>query len=223
MAIPSGAEWFVRYSATSQILDKVECVTGDTADISFGSKSMLWQYMTGTIDRISIRTTGNRVRAARQLNIEATLTGISTEAPPTARGIEATLTWPTAGITSTIEENLGSLGSRISVTTDSTAGQFTVKIGTPLGDIPIKATPKIANGKVGVEITNIPASIPIPGLSASTIQAALDKVADRLTGEYPLGLKADSVQILADGARAHLSSSGTVAIAGADSTCYQNS
>ncbi len=223
VAVPAGAEWFVRYSATSQILDNIECVTGDTAAISFGSKSMLWQYITGTIDQIEIRTAGNRVRAARQLGIEATLTGISTANPPAAREIEATLTWPTAGITATIEENLGSLGSRISVSTDSSAGQFTIKIDTPLGDIPIKATPKVTNGKVGVEITNIPASIPIPGLSASTIQAALDKVADRLTGEYPLGLKADSVQILADGARAHLRSSGTVAIASADANCYQNS
>ncbi|WP_165611522.1 LmeA family phospholipid-binding protein [Mycobacteroides franklinii] len=220
---PGGAEWLVRHSATSLILDNVECVTGDTADIALGSKSMLWQYITGTIDEIGIRTAGNRVRAARQLRIEATFTSVSTATPQTARQVEATLTWPTAGITATIEENLGSLGSRISVSTDSSAGQFTVKIDTPLGDIPIKATPKITNGKVGVEITNIPASIPIPGLSASTIQAALDSVADRLTGEYPLGLQADSVEVLADGARAHLRSSGPVTIASTGSACYQNS
>lgn len=223
VAITLGSEWFVRQKATSQILAGIECVTGDTADVRLGSKSVLWQYLTGTIDTIGIRTAGNRIRAARQLSIEATLTGVSTDTPPTAREVEATLTWPTAGITATIEESLGSLGSRISVTTNRSAGQFNVKIDTPLGDIPIRATPKLTNGKVGVEITNLPTSIPIPGLSASTIQAALDKVADRLTGEYPLGLSADSVDILDNGARVHLRSSGTVAIASAESNCYQNS
>ncbi|WP_100514311.1 DUF2993 domain-containing protein [Mycobacteroides abscessus] len=223
VAIPGGAEWLVRYSATSQILRNVECVTGDTADATFGAKSMLWQYITGTIDKIEIHTAGHRVRAAQELSIDATLTGVSTADPPTAQEIEATLTWPTAGITATIAEHLGALGSRISVSTDSSAGQFTVKIDTPLGDVPIKATPKITNGKVGVEITNIPSSLPIPGLSASAIQTALDTVAERLTGEYPLGLKADSVEVLADGARAHLRSSGSITIASTGSACYQNS
>ncbi|WP_198541525.1 DUF2993 domain-containing protein [Mycobacteroides chelonae] len=222
VVIPGGAEWMVRHSATTQILSNIECVTGDTADVSLGSKTMLWQYITGTIDQIKIRTAGNRVRAAHQMDIEATLTGVSTADPPTAHEIEATLTWPTAGITATIEENLGVLGSRISVSTDGSTEEFVVKIDTPLGDVPIKAAPKIANGKVGVEITNIPTSIPIPGLSASAIQAALDKVADRLTGEYPLGLRADSVEVLPDGARAHLHSAGTVTIASTGSVCYQN-
>src|SRR6201997_2687631 len=60
-----GCELYARHRGTSVLEKVVECVAGDHASVSLGTRQLLLQLMTGNFPEISIETAGNQFREAK--------------------------------------------------------------------------------------------------------------------------------------------------------------
>lgn len=189
----AGAEVIARKIAADKLDTVIKCITQDDAStVSFSTTPpFLWQYLTSEFADISVSTGGTRIREATGMKADITLTDIKLEDTADSAGtigsLAATIAWTSDGIKQTVAENVPMIGDQITaVTTDASAGTMTIETK----DFSVSAKPTVNDGALGLEVVELQG-----GLLQSIAQTALNSLTDKLKDNYPLGIKADSVEV----------------------------
>ncbi|KUH97216.1 DUF2993 domain-containing protein [Mycobacterium sp. IS-3022] len=192
-------ELYARNRADNVVADVTSCVVEDDATASFGvMPPFLVQHMSGHYTNIHIETAGNQVRDAKGMKVELAIQDVRLEDTATSSGsvgsLVADITWSSEGIHQTITDSIPLIGSFVTgVTTNPSEG--TIELEGALGNIVTK--PTVADGGISLqvlELTGLGFTLP-----RETVQPALDAFTSELTQNYPLGVKADSVDVTEDG------------------------
>jgi len=213
-----GAEFYVRNTAEQAIDKTARCLVDDGASTSFGWRPLLMGYFSTGIGQLHVRTDGNQIRKAKKMAIDLTMTDVALDKGPagsvtTVGHTEVTVSWPTSGIAESAHGIMPPLGSMITSAEAAPAkGEITLKLA---GMLHVNIKPVIANGQVALKLAEMSAGI--PGLARDAVQPALDRFTKNAVGTYPLGLKADTVSVTANGLEVHLSSRNQTFKAGAGS------
>ncbi|MGV0731674.1 LmeA family phospholipid-binding protein [Mycolicibacter sinensis] len=217
-----GAELIARRIADNKVAKATECVVHDKATVSFGvTPPFLWQHFTGNYTNISIHTAGNQVKDAKQMTADLNISDVDLHGTGDSKGtigaLDATLTWPSAGIKETVQSMVPLLGNLVSdLKTNAQDGTVELKGAFGLATVVVK--PEVVNGGLSLKVQKL------TGLGALTlpresIQPELDRFARELTKRYPLGVRADSIQVTDTGVVARFSSRDA-AIPRSDDPCF---
>ncbi|BBY44430.1 hypothetical protein A5765_02025 [Mycolicibacterium celeriflavum] len=192
-------ELYARNRANNVVAGVTSCVVEDDATASFGvMPPFLIQHMSGHYTNIHIETAGNQIRDAKGMTVELSIQDVRLEDTATSSGsigsLVADITWSSEGIRQTITDSIPLIGSFVTgVTTNPSDG--TIELEGALGTITAK--PTVADGGISLqvlELTGLGFTLP-----RETVQPALDAFTSELTKNYPLGIKADSVDVTEDG------------------------
>ncbi|KLO28265.1 hypothetical protein ABW16_13165 [Mycolicibacter heraklionensis] len=219
-----GAELIARRIGDSKVAKATECVVNDKASASFGvTPPFLWQHITGNYTNISIHTAGNQVKDAKQMTADLSISDVDRHGTGDSKGtigsLQATLTWPAAGIKETVQTMVPILGNLVSdLKTNSADG--TVELRGAFGLATVVVKPEVVNGGLSLQVQKL------TGLGALTLpreslQPELDRFAAELTKRYPLGLRADSIQVTDTGVVARFSTRNA-SIPRSDDPCFAN-
>ncbi len=218
-----GTELVARRIANNKVAAATECVVHDSAKASFGvTPPFLWQHITGNYTNISVQTAGNQIKDAKLMKADLSISDVrlhnSGESSGTIGALDATLSWPTAGIKETIQTMVPLLGNLVSDVTTS-AGNGTVELRGAFGLASITVKPTVVNGGLSLQVQNLTGlgSLTLP---RETVQPVLDDFATALTKKYPLGIRADSVQVTDDGVVAHFSTRNASMPAHSQDPCF---
>lgn len=199
-----GGEIYARNRADTVIAQATQCVTNDTAEVSFGPTPFLWQHFSGHYDDISITTAGNQIRDAKGMKAEINIDDVRLNGGNGSQGtigaLDATITWSSQGITETIQNSIPLIGGFVTGV-KTNPGDGTLELDAALGSIIAK--PDVVDGGIGLKVVSLSGLGFI--LPSEAVQPALDAFSAKLTENYPLGIKADSVQVTADGVIAKFS------------------
>ncbi len=217
-----GAELIARRIADNKVAKATECVVHDQAKVSFGvAPPFLWQHFTGNYTNISIHTAGNQVKDAKQMTADLNISDVDLHGTGDSKGtigaLDATLTWPSAGIKETVQSMVPILGNLVSdLKTNAQDGTVELKGAFGLASVVVK--PEVVDGGLSLRVQKL------TGLGALTlpresIQPELDRFARELTKRYPLGVRADSIQVTDTGVVARFSSRDA-AIPRSDDPCF---
>jgi hypothetical protein len=194
-----GGELYARNRADSVVAKVVECVVQDEAEASFGVwPPFLVQHMSGHYTNIHIETAGNQVREAKGMKVNLTIKDVRLEDSATSGGsvgsLVANITWSAEGIRQTIQDAIPLVGSFVTgVTANESAG--TIELEGALGSITAK--PTVVDDGISLQVTEVTGlGFTLP---RETVQPALDAFTSQLTENYPMGIKADSVQVTENG------------------------
>jgi len=188
-------ELYARSRADSVVAKATECVTEDSASVSFGAlPPFLMQHMSGHYTNIHIETAGNQIRQAKGMKVNIVIKDVRLEDTATSGGsigsLVANVTWSSEGIKETIQNAIPLVGSFVTgVTTNPSEG--TIELQGALGSI--KAKPAVVDDGIGLQVTGLSGLGFV--LPRETVQPALDAFSSQLTKNYPLGIHADSVQV----------------------------
>ena len=214
----AGAELYARNRADSVLSAITDCLVEDTADVSFAvNPPFLWQYLTDRYADISVITTGDRVQEARGMTADVTLSDItlqeSAEAKGTIGSITATLSWTADGIRQTVADNLPVVGDLVtSVSTDAAAGTLVMSA---TGGTSITAEPQVRDGNLELDVLDVTGPF-----GRDAVQTALDNLTTTLNDNYPLGIKADSVEVTDGGVIGTFSSTDAAIPTGDSDACF---
>lgn len=219
-----GAELIARRIADNKVAKATECVVHDKAKVSFGATPpFLWQHFTGNYTNISIHTAGNQVKDAQQMTADLNIFDVDLHGSGDSKGtigaLDATLTWPSAGIKETVQSMVPILGNLVSdLKTNPQDGTVELKGAFGLASVVVK--PEVVNGGLSLQVQKL------TGLGALTlpresIQPELDRFARELTKRYPLGVHADSIQVTDTGVVARFSTRNA-AIPRSDDPCFEH-
>ncbi|MCV7384936.1 DUF2993 domain-containing protein [Mycolicibacter longobardus] len=219
-----GAELIARRIADNKVAKATECVVHDKASASFGvTPPFLWQHITGNYTNISIHTAGNQVKDAKQMTADLNISDVDLHGNGDSKGtigaLDATLTWPAAGIKETVQSMVPILGNLVSdLKTNSRDGTVELKGAFGLATVVVK--PEVVNGGLSLQVQKL------TGLGALTLpreslQPELDRFAAELTKRYPLGLRADSIEVTDTGVVARFSTRNA-SIPRSDDPCFAN-
>lgn len=217
-----GAELVARRIADGKVAAATECVVHDQAKASFGvTPPFLWQHITGQYTNISIKTAGHQVKDAQQMQADIDISDVSLHGTADSRGtigtLNATLTWPAAGIKETVQSMIPVLGALVSdLKTNAANGTVELKGAFGLAGVTVK--PQVVNGGLSLQVLSLTGlgSLTLP---RETVQPALDEFAAALTKKYPLGLRADSIQVTDTGVVARFSARNAT-IPRTDDPCF---
>lgn len=219
-----GAELIARRIGDSKVAKATECVVNDKATASFGvTPPFLWQHITGNYTNISIHTAGNQVKDAKQMTADVNISDVDLHGTDNSKGtigsLQATLTWPSAGIKETVQNMVPILGNLVSdLKTNAQDGTVELKGAFGLASVVVK--PQVVNGGLSLQVQKL------TGLGALTLpreslQPELDRFASQLTKRYPLGLRADSIEVTDTGVVARFSTRNA-SIPRTDDPCFAN-
>lgn len=214
----AGAELYARYKAASLLSGITDCLVQDGADVSFSvSPPFLWQYLSGDYTNISVATDGNQVQEAKGMTADVTLSKIqlkdSADSKGTIGSLDATLSWTSDGIKQTVAQNLPVVGSLVTgVHTDTGAGTLILEAA---GGTTVTAKPEVADGKLNLNVTDVAGPF-----AKDTVQSALNDLTTKLNDNYPLGIKADSVQVMSTGVVGKFSSQNATIPSGESNSCF---
>jgi hypothetical protein len=202
------SELYARHRTESVVTAATECVVQDKASVSFGATPLLLQLATGHYRDISIHTAGNRIGNARGMKADVRIDDVRLDGDADAMGtvgtLDAIITWSADGMRQSIQEAISPLRGLVTgVQTNPDDG--TIKLQGNLGSVTTK--PRVTDGRVAlqaVDVTGLGLLLP-----SETVQSALDAFTTDLTENYPLDVRADSVQIINDGVTAHYSARNT--------------
>ena len=192
----AGGELYARHRADAILVGVAECVVQDGVTISFGvNPPFLWQHITGHYTNISVTTAGDRVQAANGMTADVTLKDVrlqdSADAKGTIGSLDATLSWKSAGIKDTVVANLPVVGSLVTgVRTDPAAGTIVMEAGSNS----VTAKPVVNDGNLELQVIDVVGPLP-----KDAVQTALTELTTKLNDNYPLGIKADSVEVTETG------------------------
>ncbi|WP_234784817.1 LmeA family phospholipid-binding protein [Mycolicibacter heraklionensis] len=217
-----GAELIARRIGDSKVAKATECVVNDKASASFGvTPPFLWQHITGNYTNISIHTAGNQVKDAKQMTADLSISDVDLHGTGDSRGtigsLQATLTWPSAGIKETVQNMVPILGNLVS-DLKTNAQDGTVELRGAFGLATVVVKPEVVNGGLSLQVQKL------TGLGALTLpreslQPELDRFASELTKRYPLGLRADSIEVTETGVVARFSTRNA-SIPRTDDPCF---
>ena len=219
-----GAELIARKIGDNKVAQATECVVNDKATASFGvTPPFLWQHITGNYTNISIHTAGNQVKDAKQMTADLNITDVDLHGTGDSRGtigyLQATLTWPSAGIKETVQSMVPILGNLVS-DLKTNAADGTVELRGAFGLASVVVKPEVVNGGLSLQVQKL------TGLGALTLpreslQPELDRFATELTKRYPLGLRADGIEVTDTGVVARFSTRNA-SIPRTDDPCFAN-
>jgi uncharacterized membrane protein len=219
-----GAELYVRNTANNKVAQAVACEVKDKATARFGvTPLVLWQFATKHFTNISVDTAGNQIRDAKGMQIKLTIDNVRLNSTPTSKGtigaLNADITWTSQGIKESVQNAIPVLGPFVTntVTTDPQDG--TVELKGMLNDI--KAKPVISGNGLSLQIINFNTlGFTMP---KETVQSTLDDFTANLTKNYPLGIHADSVQVISTGVQSHFSTqNASIPAGGTSDPCFAN-
>ncbi|AMO63309.1 putative conserved membrane protein [Mycolicibacterium phlei] len=217
-----GGELYARNRADTVVAGAVACVVQDEAKASFGvMPPFLVQHMSGHYTNITVETAGNQVRDAKGMKVTLHINDVRLEDTATSSGSIGSMVvdvdWSTDGIYQTISDAVPIIGAFVrGVSTNPSAG--TVELKGVLGSITAK--PTVVNGAISlqvVELTGLGFSLP-----RETVQPMLDVFTAKLTSDYPVGIKADSIEVTDSGVKSRLSSSNAEIPKGQQDPCFAN-
>lgn len=200
-------ELYVRNKANNKIAGAVACEVRDQATASFGvTPLVLWQYLTDHYTNISIETAGNNIKDAKGMKMQIGIKDIvlkdGTDSKGTIGAIDATITWTSDGIKETVQNAIPLLGPFVTSSVVTHPSDGTVELKGMLDDIVAK--PAVVDG--GLELQIVSFNTLGFSLPKETVQSTLDDYTGKLTKNYPLGIKADSVTVTSTGVEARFSS-----------------
>jgi hypothetical protein len=217
-----GGELYARKRADSIVAGIVACVVQDGAKASFAPlPPFLWQHMTGHYTNMTIETAGNQIREAKGMKVVLGIKDVRIQSTADSSGtvgsLTADITWSLDGLRQTAASmvQLPFIGSAVTdVSTNASAG--TIQLKSMLGSITAK--PIVANKGIALQITDLNAV----GLSwpREMIQPILDSFTSQLTGNYPMGIHADSVKVTDNGVQARYSTQNASMPKGSEDPCF---
>ena len=202
-----GGELYARNRADSVVSKVVECVVQDDVSTSFGAlPPFLFQHASGHYTNIRIETAGNQVRDAQGMKLNLDINDVRLEDSATSSGslgsLVANITWSAEGIKKTIQGAIPLVGSFVTgVSTNPTDG--TIELEGALGSI--TARPEVVDGAISLQVVNVTGlGFTLP---RETVQPALDAFTSELTQDYPMDIRADSIEVTDSGVVSQLSTS----------------
>jgi len=215
-----GGELYARSRADSIVAKVTSCVVEDEVSASFDVvPPFLIQHMTGHYTNINIETAGNQIRNAKGMKVVLDIKDVRLEDTATSSGsigsLVANISWSAEGIKQTIQDGIPLVGSFVnSVKTNPSAG--TIELVGPLGSIVAK--PAVVNNGIQLqvsELTGLGFTLP-----RETVQPALDLFTDQLTKNYPMGIKADNIQVTESGVASQFSTQNAEIPKGEQDPCF---
>ena len=213
-------ELYARKRANDVVARVTSCVVEDEVSASFGvMPAFLFQLMSGHLTNIQIETAGNQIRDAKDMKVELSIQDVRLEDTATSGGsvgsLVADISWSSEGIRQTISDSIPLIGAFVTgVTTNPSDG--TIELEGALGSI--KARPTVADGGISlqvIELTGLGFTLP-----REAVQPALDAFTSELTTNYPMGIKADSVDVTDDGVVSRFSTSNAEIPKGQQDPCF---
>ena len=215
-------ELYARSRADSVVAQATECVTQDSASVSFGAlPPFLMQHVSGHYTNIHIETAGNQIRQAKGMKVNVVIKDVRLEDTATSGGsigsLVANVTWSSQGIKETIQNAIPLVGSFVTgVTTNPSAG--TIELQGALGNITAK--PAVVDNGISLQVTELTGlGFALP---RETVQPALDAFSAQLTKNYPLGIHADSVQVTDTGVVSQFSTQNATIPKQNEDPCFAN-
>lgn len=215
-----GTELYARNQGDTVVARVVECVVQDDASVSFGAlPPFLWQHATGHYTNIEINTAGNQVRDAKGMKVDLNIKDVRLENSATSSGsvgsLVANISWTAEGIKETIQGAIPLVGSFVTgVTTNASNG--TIELEGALGSI--TARPEVVDGGIALEVENVTGlGFTLP---REAVQPALDAFTAQLTQDYPMNIRADSVQVTDTGVASRFSTRNASIPKQADDPCF---
>ncbi|KUI39559.1 hypothetical protein AU198_09435 [Mycobacterium sp. GA-1199] len=192
-------ELYARKRANDVVAGVTSCVVEDEASASFGvMPPFLIQHMSGHYTNIHIETAGNQIRDAKGMKVELTIKDVRLEDTATSGGtvgsLVADINWSSQGIQQTISDSIPLIGAFVSGVTTNPSDD-TIELEGALGSI--RARPAVVDGGISlqvIELTGLGFTLP-----REAVQPALDAFTSELTKNYPMNIKADSVEVTDDG------------------------
>jgi hypothetical protein len=213
-------ELYARSRADDVVARAAQCVVEDSASVSFGALApFLWQHVTGHYTNIHFETAGNQIRQAKGMKVAVAINDVRLEDSGNSSGtigsLVANITWSSQGIKDTIQNAIPLVGAFLTgVSTNPSAG--TIELQGALGSITAK--PAIADNGISLQVTELTGlGFTLP---RETVQPALDAFTDQLTKNYPLGIKADSVQVTDSGVVSQFSTQNASIPKGQQDPCF---
>ncbi len=202
-----GGELYARNRADTVVASVVECVVRDDVTASFGVfPPFLFQHVSGHYTNIRIETAGNQLRDARGMKLNLDINDVRLEDTPTSGGsvgsLLANISWSAEGIKETIQGAIPLVGSFVTgVTTNSADG--TIELEGALGSITTR--PEVVNGGISLQVENLTGlGFTLP---REIVQPALDAFTAELTQDYPMDIRADSIEVTDTGVVSQFSTS----------------
>src|SRR5271170_7897906 len=216
-----GGELYARHRANDIVATATQCVIQDGATASFGSSPFLLQHLTGHYKDITIHTAGHNIRNAQGMKADIEIDDVDLHGNADSKGtigeLDANITWTSEGIQETIQDSLRFIGGLVnSVSTNPGDGTIELTGAMGLGGVTVK--PQVSDGALTLQVYKVSALGAI--IPHETAQAALNTFTAALLKQYPLGIKADSVQITNDGVVAHFSTHNASIPAAENDPCF---
>ncbi|MFY9767599.1 MAG: DUF2993 domain-containing protein [Mycobacterium sp.] len=216
-----GGELYARNLADNVVASATECVVQDQVKVSFGPSPFLLQHFTGHYRDISIHTAGHQIRNAKGMTADININDVDLHGNADSKGtigaLDARITWTADGIKETVQDSIPFIGGLVNdVTTNTGAGTIELSGALGLGSVTVK--PQVVGSGLSlqvVKVTAMGATVP-----HETAQTALDTFTSTLTKDYPLGIRADSVQVTNDGVVAHFSTRNASIPAAQTDPCF---
>ncbi|MDG4663478.1 DUF2993 domain-containing protein [Mycobacterium sp. 236(2023)] len=215
-----GGELYARNRADTVVAGTIECVVQDDATVSFGvMPPFLLQHMSGHYTNIQIETAGNQIRDAKGMKVNIDINDVRIEDTQTSSGsigsLVANISWTAEGIKQTIQGAIPLVGSFVTgVTTNENDG--TIELEGALGSITAK--PEVVNGGLSLQVQQVTGlGFTLP---REAVQPALDAFTDQLTQDYPMNIKADSVEVTESGVVSQFSTRNATIPKGEQDPCF---
>ena len=216
-----GGELYARHRANDVVATATQCVIQDGATASFGSSPFLLQHVTGHYKDITIHTAGHNIRNAKGMKADIEIDDVDLHGNADSKGtigkLDANITWTSDGIQETIQNSLPFIGGLVNgVSTNPNDGTIELTGAMGLGGVTVK--PQVSDGQLTLQVYKVNAlGVLIPH---ETAQTALNTFTAALLKQYPLGIKADSVQVTNDGVVAHFSTQNASIPAAQSAPCF---
>jgi LmeA-like phospholipid-binding len=200
IASPIAAELYARKRAADVVAAAAQCELNDKVKVSFGPSPFLLQHFTGHYTDISIQTAGNQIRTGKGMRADITVNDVTLHGDAKSKGtigaVDATIVWPSNAIKQTVADAVPFVSGLLnSITTSPADGTIQLSGALGLGSITLK--PQVADGGLSLQVVEVTAmGTTVPHEIA---QSALDQFTSKLMQDYPLGVRADSVQVTNDG------------------------
>ncbi|MFZ3268288.1 MAG: DUF2993 domain-containing protein [Mycobacterium sp.] len=216
-----GGELYARNRANSVVAAATECVVQDQAKVSFGPSPFLLQHFTGHYRDISIHTAGHQIRNAKGMTADININDVDLHGNADSKGtigaLDANISWTAQGIQETVQDSIPFIGGLVnSVDTNPDSGTIVLSGALGLGSVTVK--PQTVDGELTLQVVKVTAMGAV--VPHETAQTALNTFTSALIKDYPLGIRADSVQVTNDGVVAHFSTHNASIPAAQTNPCF---